>query len=270
MTRPGPHCIATISGRVVDLAAPTPDMIDIEDIAHALSLLCRYNGHVEYHYSVAQHSCLVADHLHVNPPKRRHTPDEWAFSGLMHDAAEAYVGDMGSPLKKMLPEFSMAEDAVFWAIADAFDYTPLDVHNADIYLYAWERRDVAHVPGIWDVPADLVLPEQIITPWPAAQAKAEFLERFGRYRADEDARRTALHVTYALDNLCDGCDQALGYGAQIRIPIADGIYRKYHYAKRHTKCRAAANAKAAEVGGTINVSFGWAQFVPAPSSEVTT
>lgn len=175
MTRPGPHCIATITGRVVDLAAPTPDMIDIEDIAHALSLLCRYNGHVEYHYSVAQHSCLVHDLL-------LGFPREIAFAGLMHDAAEAYVGDMGSPLKKMLPEFTQVEDAVFWAIADAFDYTPLDVHNADIYLYCWERRDVAHVPGIWDVPADIVLPEQIITPWPAAQAKAEFLERFGRYR----------------------------------------------------------------------------------------
>ena len=186
MTRPGPHCIATISGRVVDLAAPTPDMIDIEDIAHALSLLCRYNGHVEYAYSVAQHSCLVADHLYTSQPNRTvatdWTPNEWAFSGLMHDAAEAYVGDMGSPLKKMLPEFTQVEDAVFWAITDAFDFTALDVKAADLYLYAWERRDVAHVTGIWDVPADIVLPEQIITPWPAAQAKAEFLERFRRYR----------------------------------------------------------------------------------------
>lgn len=185
MTRPGPHCIATITGRVVDLAAPTPDMIDIEDIAHALANLCRYNGHVEYAYSVAQHSCLVHDVL-----------DEWcgetgpAFDGLMHDAAEAYIGDVSTPMKRLLSgrhlthALSLIETDLNFAIMAAFDLD-IDwaaVKDADQLLYAWERRDVAHVPGIWDVPADLVLPDQVITPWPAAQAKAEFLERFRKYR----------------------------------------------------------------------------------------
>ena len=181
MTRPGPHCIATITGRVVDLAAPTPDMIDIEDIAHALSMLCRYTGHVEYHYSVAQHSCLVHDLLLDRLGKDESGA---AFDGLMHDAAEAYVGDMGRPLKSMMHAYRATEAHVAYAIACAFgvDAYRSAVKEADFHLYAWERRDVAYVPGLWDVPADLVLPEQIITPWPAAQAKAEFLERFRRYR----------------------------------------------------------------------------------------
>jgi len=180
MTRPGPHCIATISGRVVDLAAPTPDMIDIEDIAHALSLLCRYNGHVEYHYSVAQHSCLVHDWI----AERRFGP-ETCFVGLMHDATEAYVGDMATPLKAMMGAYCIIEARIAKAIAGKVGLRypkGATVSIADRVAYAWERRDVAHVPGIWDVPADIVLPAQKIIPWPAAQAKAEFLERFGRYR----------------------------------------------------------------------------------------
>lgn len=179
--RPGPHCIATITGRVVDLAAPTPDMIDIEDIAHALSMLCRYTGHVEYHYSVAQHSCLVHDMIGA----------EWKLWGLLHDAHEAYAGDISRPYKAMLSGVAGVEGCLDTAIRDAFRIRwdwPDSMHcvaatkTADFTLYCWERRDVAYVPGIWDVPADIVLPQQIITPWPAARAKAEFLERFRRYR----------------------------------------------------------------------------------------
>lgn len=180
-SRPGPHCIATISGRVVDLAAPTPDMIDIEDIAHALSLICRYNGHVEYHYSVAQHSVLVHD---IVDGWYGDQYGEWALVALMHDAAEAYLGDMARPLKLIMHAYRATEAHVAYAIGRAFDIDgdASAAKDADLLLYAWERRDVAHVPGIWDVPDYLVLPAERITPWPAAQAKAEFLERFRRYR----------------------------------------------------------------------------------------
>lgn len=82
----------TFSGRSVSLYDPTPEMICIEDIAHALSHVCRFGGHTREFYSVAQHSCLVS-YL---------APAEWRLAALMHDATEAYLGDVIRPLKNIL------------------------------------------------------------------------------------------------------------------------------------------------------------------------
>lgn len=82
--------IQTYTGKQYSYEEPTPDMICIEDIARALSHLCRFTGHCKKFYSVAQHSVLVS-HQTKNP-----------FLGLMHDADEAYTGDMCRPLKHSL------------------------------------------------------------------------------------------------------------------------------------------------------------------------
>jgi len=84
--------IQTISGRKFPLAEPDPNQIDIEDIAHALSMLCRFNGHCTQFYSVAEHSMHVSHEI----------SNDLALAGLLHDAAEAYLGDVPSPLKKEL------------------------------------------------------------------------------------------------------------------------------------------------------------------------
>src|ERR1700757_1336901 len=81
--------IQTFSGKRFSLLEPQPDQICIEDIAHALSLQARFTGHVKYHYSVAQH-CWYASQI-VAP--------EFALEALMHDASEAYIGDMSRPMK---------------------------------------------------------------------------------------------------------------------------------------------------------------------------
>lgn len=81
--------IATFTGKRFHLFSPKPDQICIEDIAHALSNLCRFTGHCKRFYSVGQHS-WHASHL---------VPTEHALEGLMHDAAEAYVNDLSRPLK---------------------------------------------------------------------------------------------------------------------------------------------------------------------------
>lgn len=84
--------IVTYTGKCFDLLSPTPDMVCIEDIAHSLANLCRYTGHVREFYSVAQHCVLAANaDAPCNPLQR-----------LLHDAAEAYTGDMASPWKQLL------------------------------------------------------------------------------------------------------------------------------------------------------------------------
>jgi 5'-deoxynucleotidase YfbR-like HD superfamily hydrolase len=74
-----------------DILNPTVDMIDIRDIAHAGSNLCRFTGHTKYHYSIAQHE-WSGSHI---------IPREYALEFLLHDAAESYVNDMSRPLKHM-------------------------------------------------------------------------------------------------------------------------------------------------------------------------
>jgi 5'-deoxynucleotidase YfbR-like HD superfamily hydrolase len=81
--------IQTLSGKRFDYINSTADDVDIEDIANALSNICRFAGHVPEFYSVAQHSVLCSQ---IVPP-------EFAFEALMHDAAEAYCQDIPQPLK---------------------------------------------------------------------------------------------------------------------------------------------------------------------------
>jgi len=96
--------IQTFTGRKFDLIYPEVEDVVIEDIAHALSMKCRYNGHCKEFYSVAEHSVRVSLMLELE----KQTP-EVQFFGLMHDAAEAYLPDVPSPLKH-LPEFGFFRD----------------------------------------------------------------------------------------------------------------------------------------------------------------
>lgn len=102
--------IQTYSGRRLELLDDRNDAesIDIRDIAHALSMVCRYTGHVGRHYSVAEHSVLVARLLELTgyPPLVQ-------LCGLMHDAHEAYVADLSSPMKRALREFSGDGDSSY-------------------------------------------------------------------------------------------------------------------------------------------------------------
>lgn len=127
--------ILTATGRYFDLANPDPASIHIEDIATALSRLCRFTGHTQHFYSVAQHSVSVS----------RLVPQEYALEGLLHDASEAYLGDVSSPLKQMLPDYRAIEKKVEAAIAERFWLIfPLhpSVKQADLKMLVTERRDL--------------------------------------------------------------------------------------------------------------------------------
>lgn len=150
---------------------PRPVDINIGDIAHALSLTCRYNGHCRKFYSVAQHSVLVHDIL----------PEHLKFQGLMHDATEAYVGDMVRPLKYSLPQFRQVEDVVWFAIAERFGIDPQmhpDVKAADNRVLMTEKRDLLKPSKHpWGLEHVVPLPKRIC-PLPPEKAERLFLKAF--------------------------------------------------------------------------------------------
>jgi hypothetical protein len=150
--------------------------IDIVDIAHALSMLCRYGGHCSDFYSVAEHSCHVSFMV----------PPEHALAGLLHDATEAYLVDMPSPIKAGFPQYMEMEAKTWGFIARKFSLPaelPREVHVADGHILWHEmERLMAPVPaghewGMGSPPPDVLRPEMIRC-WSPAVAEQAFLERF--------------------------------------------------------------------------------------------
>ena len=128
--------ITTQSGRAFYPFDPKPADVDLGDIAHALAQKCRWNGHTNRFYSVAQHSVLVARYT-IAPADRL-----W---GLLHDAGEAYLPDVPSPIKRFCPEIVEAENRILAAVAVAFDLPPMlpsTVHYADMLVRSAEARDL--------------------------------------------------------------------------------------------------------------------------------
>ena len=115
---------------------PRADEVEPTDIAHALSMLCRWGGHCKSFMSVAQH-CVLVSRLGRTLEERK-----W---GLLHDAAEAYVGDMITPVKRHLKEYQNVEDKILAAIAERFGMSlpwPKRVGEADKIMMATEARDL--------------------------------------------------------------------------------------------------------------------------------
>lgn len=114
--------IETVTGRKVHFLKPSPDEINIKDIAFSLSNQCRFNGHVQF-YSVAEHSVMVAAMLQ----------EKDQLAGLLHDAAEAYLSDIPSPVKQYLPDYKNIEEIVQKAINEKFDVDTFteDIKHAD-------------------------------------------------------------------------------------------------------------------------------------------
>lgn len=113
--------------------------VKIEDIAHALSMQCRFGGHCSSFYSVAEHSVFVSE---IVPP-------EFALEGLLHDSAEAYVTDVPTPIKKMCPDFVSIEDKFYLKICRKFSIPvqmSLEVKVADRIALYNEARYLTKIP----------------------------------------------------------------------------------------------------------------------------
>lgn len=130
--------VLTASGQYVNILAPTEDEIDIYDIAHALANITRFNGHTAVPYTVAEHSLRCSALLKA----WGYTPAS-QLAGLLHDATEAYIGDVATPLKQLLPEFKAIEKNLEKVIEKKFNIiinARPEVHYADIQLLASERK----------------------------------------------------------------------------------------------------------------------------------
>ena len=176
--------IPTFSGRVFDLENPSADVVHIDDIAHALAYQCRFNGHCREFYSVAQHSVLVADIV-----AERGGKPGGELAALLHDAAEAYLGDIVAPLKHKLPDFRRIEKRVEAVVLKAFfggaTFEQMGVADtikyADLVMLATESRDLmAQCWRPWDSIECVAPRTERIEPLGPKDARRLFLERFDR------------------------------------------------------------------------------------------
>jgi 5'-deoxynucleotidase YfbR-like HD superfamily hydrolase len=175
--------ILTYSGQQFDLLRPTPAMVRPVDIAHALARLCRFNGHTHQHYSVAQHSLIVASLV----------PDAHQLVALLHDATEAYIGDMTRPLKALMPEYQVIEQGIWLAVCERFAIRPdlpCSVKRADLVALATERRDlmISH-PGEWECLHSISPMPEPIKPMPAEEANRRFFGQLVKLMQRVDHRR---------------------------------------------------------------------------------
>lgn len=131
MTKP---YMLTASGKHFNLLDPKPEQVDHHDIFAAISKLCRFTGHCSEIYTVGQHSLLVMSLV----------PDEFRFEALMHDAAEAYTGDVGTPLKVVLgPAFREVEHRIEAVVREKYGLPAKlspEVKHADIVALGLEKR----------------------------------------------------------------------------------------------------------------------------------
>lgn len=165
-----PVLVQTRSSGLVNVRGLRPEDISIEDIAHSLSMICRFIGHLDHFYSVAQHSVWVS----------KAVPDEAALAGLLHDASEAFTGDIIKPIKDDVAGHAALEQIVHDAIAERFgvDFRRYEkfIRIADQSACATEARDLGGRAWEWGDARFAMGPT--IEPLSPEMAKQLFLERF--------------------------------------------------------------------------------------------
>lgn len=169
--------ILLFGGSYFDYGSPETSDFTIEDIAHGLSMTCRFAGHCGWHYSVAQHSVHVSHFV----------PKQFAYEGLMHDASEFAVGDMAKPLKVLCPDYTVIEKRVELAVFKRFGVCmplPVSVKDVDIRMLATEQRQLMRNGDNWHHTHGRAPYNFDIPVWSPAEAKKQFLLRFAELARD--------------------------------------------------------------------------------------
>ena len=173
------------SGAWFDFCAPAESAFAIEDIAQGLANICRYSGQCRRFYSVAEHSLLVSE-----------VAGGFEFEALLHDAAEAFMGDITRPLKQMLPEYKRIEREVESAIFARFGIPsplPIEVKSADLRVLAAEQRQIMPKGTDGWVRSQKVVPAPVVVSHLSPdQAKEAFLSRYEALRPAYLLRKKSL------------------------------------------------------------------------------
>lgn len=167
--------LQTHSGKTFFFGDIQPEDICIDDIAHGLGNFCRFVGQSNEFYSVAQHSCIVADLL-------AQFGSACQLSGLLHDATEAYLGDLSRPLKQMLPAYKAIEHKLEAVIEQKYGVlisADPRIKWADNVALMTEARDLlgpqAQGWGVREEPAPFT-----IHPWTPRESRIRFMDYFNK------------------------------------------------------------------------------------------
>jgi len=158
------NLLFTRSGKKVDILNPKPDMIEFEDIVFGLSRHARYSGQTRVPYSVAEHSMYTA----------MLSPKDYKKEALFHDSAEAYIGDIPSPVKDLIPEYEAIEEGIRKAIFEKFglDHSKYEaVLEYDMKLRKKEIVTLFEEPDHDNISEEV---DMIIYCMPPVQARHEF------------------------------------------------------------------------------------------------
>ena len=183
-----------LSGRRLDLLDPSPLDVEIEDIAHGLARVARWNGQTtgDHAFSVAQHCIVVEDIVRRLKPE---TEPRWRLAALLHDAPEYVIGDMISPFKAVIGDaYKAVEARLLSAIHLRFGLPPVLPAELTVLIKAADRSaaylEATRLAGFsldearrFFGPAprfSAAIERDYLTPWPADLAQARYLERFSK------------------------------------------------------------------------------------------
>ena len=172
--------ITTYTGRHFEPADPDQEMIRIEDIAHALSMICRGNGHVKTFWSVGQHCINCA-----NEARARGLSDRMVLACLLHDASECYMSDIPRPFKKELPEYRAHEERLLDMIYEKFLGSPLTqeeqirLKEIDDAMLWYDLELLLHEPQSGEKPELHIDLDYTVRPFP--DVEKEYLAIFQRF-----------------------------------------------------------------------------------------
>lgn len=174
--------IHTFSGKQIDPCAPQRDALCLDDIAHALSLICRAGGHFSSFYSVCQHSVACAAEAAARGWSRR-----VQLLCLLHDASEAYLADMTRPVKAQLPQYGDYEARLQTLIYETFAGgapTPAEQEQINAADDCMLRAEFLHFMGV-DLLPDGEAPQSAVAflPTPFDEAAQTFLRQYGALTA---------------------------------------------------------------------------------------
>lgn len=180
--------ISLLSGATFNYNKPEESNVTLNDIAYALSNVCRFSGHLPRFYSVAQH-LVNASYI---------VPAEHSFTALMHDTAEAFTNDLPTPLKWALPIFKELEVKIEGAMSQKFGFQypyPPEVKEADTIMLMLEKYYVKECDQYWPTYSDEYPRSKVeqylnkvdLTSWRPSIARNKFLTRYQELTSDRNA-----------------------------------------------------------------------------------